>query len=647
MMKTRIFFMLCLLTAFAACSKEEKAPVTKEDPVATEVQGNFSITASSDIVSRTELDGENYIIWKSGDKISVWEAGNSGNSNVQLSLDAASVGERSGKFTGSLTPAGSNFTLYAIYPYSSSYATDPTAVSVSLPVEVNQVDNANGLIGVSDFMAGSANLKSSDESYKMHFNYPLTILDIVIDGSNSCLSGATIESLTITANTAFTGAATLNLTDGSLVPEDVAAGKSLKINFPSTATMGTARHAWVNIYPVDLTAASCCFDLKMTNGQEIKFNVNPKKAFEAQKIYPINLTNIDAHVDAEEASPVFLDLVAQNYSKGYSPNRANCYLITEGGYYKFAAQKVDKSNVYEGSKPYDEGYRAKWLWATDNASKVDFISLGNSGAVNFRAPAGANGSTIIAVTDPSDNILWSWHIWCAPADILTPEHYGRNNAWLMSDANLGAKGKSGTDAYGFYYQWGRKDPFPADKNSCVFNTGVTIDYLSSTNAAVTAGAVAYATAHPTRLLLENSYRTWISNADDANNAQSLWNSTTTKANKTNYDPCPAGYCVPCQNGYAWYTVFTASAMTWQTGGVIYTDPASVATYYPAAGYLKGLTLTDAGATVRNWGGNLSATPSATANMAGYSLLITLSAQTVKVNEASRAAFGLPVRCMKI
>ncbi|MBR0300438.1 MAG: hypothetical protein IJQ93_09000, partial [Bacteroidales bacterium] len=102
-----------------------------------------------------------------------------------------------------------------------------------------------------------------------------------------------------------------------------------------------------------------------------------------------------------------------------------------------------------------------------------------------------------------------------------------------------------------------------------------------------------------------------------------------------------------QNGYAWYSVFTASAMTWQTDGAIYTDPASVSTFYPAGGYLNGGTLTDNGVTVRNWAANLSATPSSTANMHAYSLMITLSSQTVKINEAARSAFGLPVRCMKI
>ena len=634
--------------ALAACSKESAAPSEPKEPETPVVEGNFSLTVATDVSSRTELGSDRYIYWKSGDAISVWEAGNSSNANVKLDLAAASAGQKRGTFSGSLTPAGDEFRLYAVYPYSSAYATDPSAVALSLPTAVNQVSDVNGLVGVSDFMVGSGSFSSSDTEYLMNFRYPLTLLDIVVDGSGSCLSGAIAQSVTITANTAFVGDATMDLTTGTLTPASADAGKSLVVNFPNTANMSTAQHAWVAIYPVDLTAANCCFDLKMTNGQEIKFNVNPKKAFEEQKIYTINLTNIDAHVDAGEANPVFFDLVAANYSKGYNPNRANCYLISEGGYYKFAANVgVSKTNVFSGDKPADAGYTAKWLWATSADDKVDCISLGNSGAVNFRAPANANGSTIIAVLDPDKNVLWSWHIWCAPADILSPEHYGRNNAWLMSDVNLGAKAKTGTGSYGFYYQWGRKDPFPANKDNCVVNTGVSIAGLSSNDAAVTEDAIGYAVAHPTTFLYENSYRTWISTGTQAAQAQSLWNNTTDKTKKTNYDPCPAGYCVPVQNGYAWYNTFTGSTFGWQSDGAVYTDPASVSTFYPAAGYMTALTQTDAGKTIRMWAANLSATPTATSNMFAYSLLMTLSTKAVKINEGSRAAFALPVRCMKI
>ena len=57
-------------------------------------------------------------------------------------------------------------------------------------------------------------------------------------------------------------------------------------------------------------------------------------------------------------------------------------------------------------------------------------------------------------------------------------------------------------------------------------------------------------------------------------------------------------------------------------------------------------LQDGGKTVRLWAANLSGTVSATANMAGNSLYAILATSTFKVNEAARAGFALPIRCMK-
>ena len=231
---------------------------------------------------------------------------------------------------------------------------------------------------------------------------------------------------------------------------------------------------------------------------------------------------------------------------------------------------------------------------------------------------------------------------------MEPTHWSRGNTWLMSDINLGATSKTDgdTNGYGLYYQWGRKDPFPADPSKCVFNTGVQMMGQSSKDAAVTSNAVAYAVAHPTVFLYQNDYRTWISSIDEANNAQSLWNSTTDKTKKTKYDPCPQGYCVPVNNGYSWGANFVAANITYTTGGMKYSY-SDMTAFYPAAGYLKDMSgLQDGGKTVRYWAANLNGTVSATANMAGNSLLGTLSSSSFKVNEASRAGFALPIRCMK-
>ena len=641
-MNKKLVFFFASALAVAGCAKE---PQADNSAVSDASDANFSLIASSDVFTKTELQGTT-ILWNEGDQIGVWEKGTA-NSNVPFDLHESSVGSSTGLFKGELTPASENFQLYSIYPYNAEYGNDHTALSLTIPATVDQATEINALIGDTDFMIGQAtseNLDSENGGYRMSFTHPLAFIKFVIDGSNCIYQQATIKSLTMTANVAFVGPVSVNLEDGTVTSAAQGdEGKSLVVNFPATAKMNTEQVAWVAINPVDLSDAGCKFALEMTNGQKVTFTVNPNK-MNGQALYEFQFKDIDTKIASGKgvASPVRID----SYNGTYMPS--NCYMLSEGGVYQMDARSVDKVNVFTGDKPYTNGYRANWLWSTGTESIVYNIGIGDSGRITFSLKPNSNGNAVIALRDKDNKIVWSWHIWAITMDApMEPTHWSRGNTWLMSDINLGATSKTQGDenAYGLYYQWGRKDPFPADKTKCVFNTGVTIKGVSSEIADVTADAVGYAVANPTYFLYENDYRTWISNADQAVNAQSLWNSTSTKASKTKYDPCPQGYCVPPQNGYAWYTYFTSANVKFVNSGITYSYD-GVTTFYPAAGYLSGGTLTDAGKTVRCWAGNLTATPTATSNMAGYSLLCTLSTSAIKNNEASRAAFGLPIRCMK-
>lgn len=636
-MNKKLVFFFASALAIAGCAKQPQADL----PVGGGAQdGNFSLVASSDVFTKTELQDTD-IIWKTGDQLSVWEKGTQ-NSNVQFSLDAATAETASGLFKGTLTPAA-DFELYAIYPYSEAYGDDMTALSLTVPTTVSQSTDVNSIVGQTDFMLGKATSGEYDtekSAYKMLFKHPLAFVQFHIDGRDCVYEQATIKSLTMTADVAFVGPVTVNLQDGTVTSAATGdEGKTLVINFPETAKMKDPQDAWVAINPVDLSDANCKFALEMTNGQKVTFTVNPG-IMNGQSLYKFEFSDIDAKIAAGKGAttPVRID---RKEDGTYAP--ANSYIITEGGYYQFDARRVDKTNIFTGSQPYADGYRTKWLWSTGTETIIKEVGIGNTGRITIKIAPNTNGNAVIALTDPDGTIVWSWHIWCVTMDSpMSPYHYSRNDSWKMSDINLGATSKTPGDvnSYGMYYQWGRKDPFPADKSNCVFNTGVSI----KGEAAQASGSLAYSIANPTIVFYENSKRTWIS-ADEASNAQSYWNSVANLTQKTNYDPCPPGYIMPVQNGYAWGASFIASNIRFDAYGLTYTN-AGVSTYYPAAGYLKGGVLTDAGVTARYWAANLSATPSADANMLGYSLLCTLSSSAIKTNEGSRAAFALPVRCMK-
>ena len=236
MNKKLVFFFLSAL-AIAGCAKE---PQTGES-VGTDAQdANFSILASSDVFTKTELCNCKDIVWKADDCLSVWEKGSASNANVKLTLDASTADTQNGLFKGNLTPAA-DFELYAIYPYNAEYGNDPAALALTIPTVVDQSADVNSIVGDSDFMLGKASSKEYDAekgAYNMLFMHPLAFVQFHIDGRDCIYEQATIKSLTLKADVAFVGAVNVNLEDGTVVSaaqDDE--GKTLVINFPATAKM--------------------------------------------------------------------------------------------------------------------------------------------------------------------------------------------------------------------------------------------------------------------------------------------------------------------------------------------------------------------------------------------------------------------------
>lgn len=663
-MKKSLILLAAAAAIFASCNKQElEIPQDENKPA-----GDFSLIAETSTLSKTTLDVENYILWSAGDKLSTWIAGDAGNSNVALTLAAESAGQRVGKFSGSLNPTSESFTLYALYPYSESYGADPTSISLSIPTSVSASTTASGVVGQSDFMFASATLSKSSEQHTIGFNHPLSLVNITINGSGSIYREATIESVEMKANVKFVGDAVCNLSTGSLTLDetDPEAGKSLTINFPASASMSAPQNAWVAIAPVDLSAADCQFVITMTNGQKLTVNASPKKAFEAQTYYSITIDNLDTWISKGKASPAYYDLVA------HDGGRANCYIITHGGYYRFDAKYPTnaKTLTITGTT------KADWLWATGSESKVSDVSyFADNTNIYFKVAPGSNGNTIIAAFDESDNITWSWHIWMCTDDPRTPVHFTRNNAWNLIDRNLGATSTASGDvaSYGFYYQWGRKDPFPGSANlgqlsnagqvetdifsdqtqSIVFNPAIEgAAFKNVRNIDATPGDLVYATANPTTFLYYNATgsnglaRTWLSTTESAD-AQALWNSTTDRKQKTNYDPCPAGYCVPADVAYAWHGNQWTEANTpfesnTSISGIDYSSVEGGSSYYPAAGMRRNGRVYNSGHTGFYW---TAATSISSGNFQGKTLQFSNRA-TRATNLTSRTEFALSVRCMK-
>ena len=210
---------------------------------------------------------------------------------------------------------------------------------------------------------------------------------------------------------------------------------------------------------------------------------------------------------------------------------ANCYLISEVGGYKFKTGRgntdVAVGNVAEASVLWE-------AFGTDVKPNVgDLISSVSykDGYIFFATRSTfTQGNAAIAARDANGTILWSWHIWCSAEGWTEHEYF--NNAGTMMDRNLGALSATPGDAgaLGLFYEWGRKDPFLGSSS------------ISSNTQAVSTGEWSLCTELITHDLCIKNPMTFygLPTGEDENALPyDSW-----AKNKTEYDPCPAGWKIP-------------------------------------------------------------------------------------------------------
>ena len=238
---------------------------------------------------------------------------------------------------------------------------------------------------------------------------------------------------------------------------------------------------------------------------------------------------------------------------------ANCYIIAEAGDYGFRADVKGNSTVSLDGTPAS----VRILWETDGLGKpagnrlIRTASLKlTEGYVSFSTSRPfKDGNALIAVLDASGTVLWSWHIWlCKGFDAdATAQEYA-NSAGVVMDRNLGATSAATGDAgaSGLHFQWGRKDPFPANCTNLA-----AADFVIDG-----ADNLAFSIAYPTTFIFGTSWPfDWYCTCPENRNDE-LWSSV-----KTVYDPCPAGWQVPRGDKEGlWCTAFGNTYYDWSYAG---------------------------------------------------------------------------------
>ena len=649
-MKSKIFWTGALLLA-ASCTKDQTA---ETETTRTEIR---TLTVETAADTRTQLADNGYgVLWSPGDQLGFFlsSGGTFTELNQTLNYEGdapASTGRFSGK--AAFVVGAGEHTLYAYYPYTPQAT--PKADSVVFLLQARQRQKTSGdsqHLGLYDFAVAQVAVSDTEEFEPLVFQHAFAVVEIDLTASG-VLAGKTLASVSLYSSDPSTtslygdpegsvymyGPLAFDLTSGQGHTGQWAGGQSralyVSLSFDEPPVLGTEPvKAYLTVNAQNYSAASGKIYLVARTDDGYYATVElPGIDIAAGQIRVIERELTQAVAPAAE-----IDLSAAG--------SANCYVAhLSGQLYSFDATKAGNGVVpdelaaaverFEGRTLPTAlaGSQARLLWQSD----PDLIDPGSvlysNGRIRFRTsgrPTELGGNCVIALypDQTSDQALWSWHIWvtnvsneellaAAQTYVLAPAYqsvYGAGSTQMM-DRTLGAL----TDRQSIYthalsamlYQWGRKDPFPA-QNVVYTDNGQRIAYLLHWDPVLSTGSYGttqgtgntlYVIEHPATFVYvspASSYDWYYGNGAGAtpserNNA--LWGNPEgwiagNNTVKTLFDPCPAGWKMP--HGYA-FTGFTADGQDvsipspdahvsgsfiqgWQ---FIYND--SDATYYPSVG----------------------------------------------------------------
>lgn len=237
----------------------------------------------------------------------------------------------------------------------------------------------------------------------------------------------------------------------------------------------------------------------------------------------------------------------------YVNGEANCFMMKPGETIAFPLSRP----IYEKRAGVDDEFVAMKRWDdTEGEAVRNFSIVGKGRNAYYIVTAGPNpGNALIYARVNITNIttVWSYHIWVTdydPSKQNFTNTYNTNNDgghFVFMDRNLGATvaGRGSGYGYGLFYQWGRKDPFPATGSPSETQPGGGTFTASGVNVNAEYGTVDYAIKYP-HLFLQAGEATsydWIHGGGPLASQRdyTLWGHN---AGKSIYDPCPEGWRVP-------------------------------------------------------------------------------------------------------
>lgn len=346
---------------------------------------------------------------------------------------------------------------------------------------------------------------------------------------------------------------------------------------------------------------------------------------------------------SENAAPATTDLS--------EVQTANCYMVSRNGYYKFRADMrgngvsafnsyinngyvyVDISGGVNPSININSGCHVDLLWwqgelesggdylnfvngspnSDEIAARVPLVMvdggrLDEDGSAYFYVREGmpSYGNAGLALYDENGRILWTWHIWFISNEqnavlgdyIVMSRNLGATYSPYSADGSFSLPDSNLLETYGFYYQWGRKDPLFGPYKWCR-KTGGSWEVVDWSSGADTATATTLSNAMSEPLVFYTSDNQWwqttyTPGSANIQEARNFWGYVGRQQKgenfvKTMYDPCPPGYRIinhlsfesayVCHStGEGWYSLSFIGS-DYNSGGIRVDGPDNVSSTF--------------------------------------------------------------------
>ncbi len=560
----------CLLSA---CAQHEEFGISP-DPQPATADAHAIIAQIQEPPARTTLDMSLNVVWQSGDQIRLFGA--------TSTSGAVYITTSNNTRLGIFNPAGSQTvgdeTRYAVYP--ASAAASATLSGSSLTVDLSGLANqpyVSALGAGSDVAALPMVAASTDQT----FAFKNLCGGVQFQLNDYQGLGLKVKSVVVTAlgNEQIAGTATVDATTGTAVVPKAAGSNSVTIDCGAGANISsggdmTKASGFIAFLPAGVYDDGFSFTVTDTDGRVYTLSTRQAVTVTAGIVTPLAPLPVTLYYGSTNC---YRTAAAGNVQIDITP-----YYTLSRDYIHENLKCLSASGAAVGAAT-----KAKIVWQqAATGQSGDVVSTPSVGGMTLTVPAtGTQGNAVVAICNAADVVLWSYHIWVSAAEDV-PYNNTEIGNYTMQDRNLGATSKSVKDrnAYGLFYQWGRKDPFPRNLTGAR-PAGTPYETESSTlvssqDATATTGTIAYATQNPgVRLLSAVDWH--LASRNDA-----LWGWVSASGGvKTVYDPCPAGYRVPDYNSLALLPGDDKGNSDAQYGLNIKTGVGETASYYPTAGYL--------------------------------------------------------------